>query len=199
MDQSTTRTRVHIPHSAPAPRERDTWLYPPEIAEDLKDVDLADEVKAEILATAWEYTRCVIPHYTNWGRYIAFVRTIAVATGAELKGSLVDVMAGDNFLGYSIEGILAALFEGTSNHAYYAREYRCALLIMGEKASNRRDGELFRQYANSLVQSPRNWCRMRDCDSLARYTLAAALACNDLDDVWFSHPRHLLGYYVGPS
>lgn len=28
---------------------------------------------------------------------------------------------------------------------------------------------------------------MRDCDGLARFTIAAALACNDLDHVWFSN------------
>ncbi|KAJ7505596.1 hypothetical protein B0H11DRAFT_1626680, partial [Mycena galericulata] len=106
-------------------------------------------------------------------------RTIAVAIGAEFKGSLADAMAGDNILGYSIEGIRCAF----RRHAKPC--------ISGEKAmaSNKRDGELFRQYVNSLVQSPRNRFRMRDCDSLDRYTMVAALACNDLDDVWFSEKQ----------
>ncbi|KAJ7442388.1 hypothetical protein B0H11DRAFT_2348206 [Mycena galericulata] len=156
------------------------------IADDLNDVDFSEEAKAEILACAWEYTRCVIPHYTNWERYIAFARTTVMGIAAEFKGSMVDVMAGDRILGYSLSGVLATLFEGTVNHKNMAREYRNSLLIMGEKSSSRRDGELFRRYVNSLAHSPRDWFRMRDCDGLARFTLASALACNDLDDLWFS-------------
>jgi hypothetical protein len=70
-----------------------------------------------------------------------------------------------------------------------AREYRTFLLITADKASNRRDSELFRRYVNSLAHSPKQWFRMRDCDALARFTIAAALACNDLDDVWLSEEQ----------
>lgn len=66
------------------------------------------------------------------------------------------------------------------------REYRSCLLISSEKASSRRDGELFRRHVDALAKSPHQWFRMRDADALARYTIAAALACNDLDDVWFT-------------
>ncbi|KAJ7443420.1 hypothetical protein B0H11DRAFT_1748474 [Mycena galericulata] len=159
------------------------------MADDLKDVDIADEVKAEILSTSWEFARCVIPHYTNWNRYIAYTRCLVLSTTAEFNGDIVDVLAGDNILGYSLSGILAALFEGTVYHEYSARELRANLLVSGDKSSNRRDGELFRRYVNALANSPRDWFRMRDCDGLIRFTFAAALACNDLVDRWFSETQ----------
>lgn len=67
-----------------------------------------------------------------------------------------------------------------------AREFRTFLLVTAEKASERRHGEFFRRYVDAIVRSPRQWFRMRDADALARFTIAAALACNDLDTVWFT-------------
>ncbi|KAJ7148454.1 BcABA3 [Mycena crocata] len=186
MQQPTPTNKIFSPGSTRAPREQDTWYYPPDIANDLQYTNLSEEVKAEIFACAWEYTRCVIPQYTNWSRYIAFMRTIIMAIIAEFEGSLVDVTAGDDVLGYSLSGILASLFEGTHGHEDMGREFRAFLLVAADKASDRRSGELFRRYVNSLAHSPRQWFRMRDCDALARFTIAAALACNGLDDVWFS-------------
>ncbi|KAJ7113828.1 hypothetical protein C8R44DRAFT_630564 [Mycena epipterygia] len=187
MDQPTGTAHGNTKTTlAPAPRERDTWYYPPDIADDLKDVDLPDEVKAEILACSFEFTRCVIPVYSNWDRYLAWMRLMTIATVVEFKGDLVDVMAGDNILGHSLSGTLSALFEGTPAHENMAREYRAYLLITSDKASNRRYGELFRRSVNCLAHSPSLWFRMRSCDFLARFTIAAALACNDADDVWFS-------------
>lgn len=168
------------------PTVRDRWYYPPDIADDLQDVDLPKAVKEEVLACAWEYTRCVIPQYTNWSRYIAFMRIIVMGIIAEFRGSLVDVTAGDNYLGYDLSATLDALFKGTPGHHAMSREYRTFLLITADKSSNRRDGELFRRYVNALARSPRQWFRMRDGDALARFTIAAALACNDLDTIWFS-------------
>lgn len=72
------------------PRVRDTWYYPPDIAHDLDGIDLPDHIKGEVLATAWEYTRTVIPHYTNWKRYVAFMRIIVMGIIAEFKGDLVS-------------------------------------------------------------------------------------------------------------
>jgi hypothetical protein len=107
-------------------------------------------------------------------------------TDVEFRGNLVDVMAGDDILGYSLSATLSALFQGTPGHEDMAREYRSFLLITADKASSRRDGELFRRYVNAIARSPKQWFRMRDGDALARFTIAAALACNDLDHVWFS-------------
>lgn len=98
----------------------------------------------------------------------------------------MDVTKGDNVLNYSLDGILADLFEGTPGHAEMAREYKTFLLVSGDKSSGRRDGELFRRYVNCLAHSPQRYFRMRDTDALCRFTIAAALACQDQDDVWFT-------------
>jgi hypothetical protein len=90
------------------------WYYPPDIANDLKDVDLPFRVKEEVFATAWEYTRCVIPEYTNWSRYVAFMRIIVMGIIAEFRGSLMDVANDDNVVGYSLTEVLNTLCEGTA-------------------------------------------------------------------------------------
>lgn len=89
------------------------WYYPPEIANDLKDVDLPSRAKEEVFATAWEYSRCVIPEYTNWSRYVAFMRTIIIGIIAEFRGSLTDVVNDDRILGYSLTEVLNTLCGGT--------------------------------------------------------------------------------------
>lgn len=116
------------------------------------------------------------------------MRTIVIGIIAEFRGSLVDVTAGDDILGYNLSSVLVALFEGTPGEAEMGREFRTFLLITADKASDRRHDELFRRYVNGLAQSPKQWFRMRDCDALARYTIAAALACNDLD-IWFTEEQ----------
>ena len=65
-------------------------------------------------ACAWEYTRCVIPQYTNWNRYVAFIRSIVIGIVAEYMGDLIEVAATDNLLCYNLSDVLADLFEGTS-------------------------------------------------------------------------------------
>ena len=93
---------------------RNKWYYPLDIADDLKDVPLPESVKGETLACAWEYTRCVVPQYTNWSRYVAFMRTIVIGIIAEFRGSMVDVAAGDTMLGYDLGQVLDDLFLGTA-------------------------------------------------------------------------------------
>ncbi|KAH9845182.1 aba 3 protein [Teratosphaeria destructans] len=157
------------------------WYYPPDIADDLRDVALPEAVKQETLACAWEYTRCIIPQYTNWSRYVAFMRTIIIGIIAEFRGNMVDVSAGDDLLGYDLGEVLDDLFLGTSAHKEMAREYRSFLLITADKTSGRRQGQLFTRYVRALAVSPGQWFRMRDSDSLSRFSFAAALACNDYD------------------
>lgn len=169
-----------------ASRPRDIWFYPADIENDLKSVDLPERVIGETLACAWEYTRCVIPHFTNWKRYIAFARIIEIGIIAEFRGGLVDVSAGNSLLGFELDELLDIVFGGTPGGEDMAREYRAFLLITGDKCSNRRDSELFRRYVNALAQSPKTWFRMRDCDALVRFTIAAALRCNDFNDIWFN-------------
>ncbi|GJC85378.1 hypothetical protein ColLi_08216 [Colletotrichum liriopes] len=172
-----------------APRERDTWYFPPDIAHDLDGIPLPESVKGEILATAWEYTRTVIPNYTNWKRYVAFMRIVVMGIIAEFKGDMLDVTLGDSVLNYSLDGVLSDLFKGTPGHTAMAREYKTFLLVSGDKSSSRRTGEFFRRYVNVLAHSPTRFFRLRDTDALCRFTIATALACNDLDDVWFTEEQ----------
>ncbi|KAF7343306.1 Aba 3 protein [Mycena venus] len=171
------------------PRKGDTWYYPSELANDLKDVDIPEDTKAELIATAWEAMRSVIPFSTSWERYLAIPRLYIIFYVAEFHGKTIDVLAGDNILGYSVSSLVGIVFQGTSICEDMAREFRCMLLIVAEKASDRRNGEFFRRFANSLAQSPAQYFRMRDRDGLLRFSLMAALACNDVFDEVFSQEQ----------
>lgn len=94
-------------------QKRSLQYYPDEIKHDLDAVDLTQEKKDEILTCAYQYTRCVIPEYSNSPRYFAFMRTIIIGTIAEFRGELVDVTAGDAMLGLDLGIILEELFGGT--------------------------------------------------------------------------------------
>ena len=164
----------------------DSWFYPPVLAEDLRHADLPHEIKAEAPACGWEYIRCVVPEFTNWDRYIALVRIVAIGIIAEFCGPMIDVTTGDRALGYSLNELIDTLFDRTSVRQEMGLEYRSFLLLTAEKSAERRGSELFRRYVNALARSPRDWFRMRDCDALTRFTIAGALACNDLGDQWFA-------------
>ncbi|KAK3680870.1 hypothetical protein B0T22DRAFT_531440 [Podospora appendiculata] len=179
-----------VPRRASIGGSVDRWFYPSEIANDLQGVDLPAHFIGETLACAWEYARCVIPEYTNWTRYIAFTRIIVVGIVAEFRGSLVDIMASSHVLGYDLDALLATVFGGTPIHEAMAREFRAFVLITADKTSARRhDSELFHRCVNAIAAGPRTWFRLRDCDALARFSVGAALACNDHDDTWFSEPE----------
>ncbi|KAK7000274.1 hypothetical protein R3P38DRAFT_2561824 [Favolaschia claudopus] len=166
---------------------RDSWYFPAEVAGELKDVPVSDEVRKEIFACSWEYSRSVIPQYTNLTRYMAFFRIIVIGVTIEFLGSLADVVANkDIILGYSLPELLTTIFGSTPRYRDMELEFRAFLLTTSHKTSNLRDTEFFRRYVNALAYSPAQWFRMRDCDALVRFTVAAALAVNDLDHVWFS-------------
>ncbi|KAH8887800.1 hypothetical protein GQ53DRAFT_784052 [Thozetella sp. PMI_491] len=165
---------------------QDTWFYPNEIKDDLLTVDLPEKFIAETLACGWEYARCVIPHFTNWQRYVAFIRIIVIGIVAEFRGNLVDVTAGDTLLGYDLNDLLDILFAGTPGREEMGRGYRAFLFTTSIKTSHKRQSDMFRRYVNALAESPKTWFRVRDCDALARFTMASALACNDVNDVRFS-------------
>ncbi|KAJ7355886.1 hypothetical protein DFH08DRAFT_922757 [Mycena albidolilacea] len=187
-EAEVTTLPIPINEISSVPKPRNVFFYPPDIANDLSTVtDLSPSVKAEIFACAWEYTRCAIPQYTNWKRYVAFMRTVIICAIAEFRGEMFDMESnGDDMFGYNVQEVLDDLFEGTPGQERMSREFRAFLLLTADKSSARRDEELFRRYVNSLAQSPRQWFRMRDADGLVRFVLAAALACCDLDDVWFT-------------
>ncbi|KAM7197461.1 hypothetical protein V8F20_006606 [Naviculisporaceae sp. PSN 640] len=174
------------------PSKVDTWLYPKEVENDLQGIPgLSDDAIRETLAASWEYTRCVIPAYTNWDRYLAFYRVIIIGIVAEFNGSLIDISTSDHILGYEMGELYDTLFGELPGSARdeMARDYRTFLLTTAEKTSNRRDSELFRRFVNSLATSPKNWFRIRDADALSRFTLVSALTCNDFTDIWFTEDQ----------
>ncbi|KAJ4377137.1 hypothetical protein N0V86_006578 [Didymella sp. IMI 355093] len=164
------------------------WYYPAELANDLKDVDFPSRVKEEIFATSWEYSRSVIPQYTNWARYVAFMRIIIIGTVAEFRGELINVVDNDDILGYNLKQVLDTLFEGTPGHVEMAREFRCFLLVSSHK-SRQIESNLFKRYAVALSRGPYQYFRMRDTDALVRLTMAAALACSNLDEFWLTNDQ----------
>lgn len=177
---------------------RDKWYYPQEFEGDLKDVTLPKEIIDEILNTAWEYARTVIPHYTNKTRYFATVRFLVILTVVEFRGDLVDVATSDQVLGYNIEELLETIFGSFKGQARVemGQEFRASMILTAEKASNHgsqtdrgTNSKLFRHYMNSLARSPREWFRHRDCDGLSRFGFGCVLACNDLDHIWFSEDQ----------
>ncbi len=176
---------------SPSPASTDRWFYPPELANDLQDTPLPTPFIHETLACAWEYSRSVIPQFANWPRYLCFCRIIALGVVCEFRGGLVDIASDPpRTLGYDIEALLDGLFTGmgASVREDMGREYKAFLLVTADKAGGRRGvtSELFRRYVNALARGPKTWFRLRDCDALARFTMAAALACNDYDNFWFS-------------
>ncbi|PYH33917.1 ABA 3 protein [Aspergillus neoniger CBS 115656] len=174
------------------------WYYPDDIAHDLDGIDLPKETRDEALACAWEYSRSVIPHYTNWKRYIAFMGIIIMGIIAEFQGTMIDVTAGSKILNLDPDEVLAELFHGTPGHLDMAREYKTFLFITSQKVSHA-NSELSRRYVNALVSSPQQWFRMRDCDALARFTIASALACNDLLDIWFTDAQYDILCEIGDT
>ena len=150
----------------------DKWFFPEELREGLDTFGLSDATVEETLACAWEYSRCVIPEWKDWDRYIAFNRTIIVAIIAEFCGDLIPVDDNKPVVGYNLDELLYTLFGGTSMCEDMSREFRAFKLISTEKSSKRLDPELFSRYVNSLAESPQSWFRLRDCDALARYTMA---------------------------
>ncbi|MGE7386273.1 hypothetical protein ACQKM2_12440 [Streptomyces sp. NPDC004126] len=170
---------------------RESWFYPDELANDLQGCGLSVGQRAETLAQAWEYNRSIVPQFSNWNRYIALARLCGVAVVAEVFGELVDVMSDGPVLGYDIDELLGILFGGSALHDDMAREYRASLLMSTEKSSGRRDTELMRRYVDALAHSPRDWFRLRDCDGMFRFYIAAAIACDNSDD-WLSDEENSL-------
>ncbi|KAK6504613.1 hypothetical protein TWF481_006552 [Arthrobotrys musiformis] len=177
--------------TATLPKSR--WFYPNELKNDLAGLNISDELRDEILNCAWEYTRCIIPTWTNWQRYIAFARIIILQAICEFRGDLVRPDETDEILGYKLQELIDILFAGSPDYVHdgMARELRTFFVTISEKASAaKKDSELFRRYTNALAYSAKDYFRMRDCDASVRFTIAAAWACNDIgmsmDKYWFS-------------
>lgn len=177
----------------------DKWFFPEELRFGIDTFDLPDRIIDETLACAWEYSRCVIPEWTNWDKYLAFNRTIVIAIIAEFRGDLIPEDSRKDIMGYDLEELLSTLFGGTAVHEDMSREFRTFLLMSAEKSSKRLQSELFSRYLNALTKSPQSWFRLRDCDALARYTIASALACNGFSDLLFSEEQWQLIAELGDT
>ncbi|MCI3273924.1 hypothetical protein [Streptomyces cylindrosporus] len=175
---------------------QEQWFYPDDLKDDFQSSALPPERRAETLAHTWEYNRCVVPEFTNWDRYIALARLGGIAIVAEVFGDLVDVLGDDPVLGYDIDVLLDTLFGDSQVREPMAREYRASLLLMTEKSTGRRDTELMRRYVDALAHSPQDWFRLRDCDGMFRFYVAAAIACND-DDAWLTEDENRLLTEIG--
>ncbi|KAK3347006.1 hypothetical protein B0T25DRAFT_613795 [Lasiosphaeria hispida] len=126
-----------------------------------------------MLSTAWEYSRVVIPQYSNWTRFCCYVRLSVIGIVAEYNGEWTDITASSKMLGYDVDELLDTM-----------PAWGRGILI-----NTRRDDDLFRRYVNHLVRSPKIWFRARDGDALIRFGLAAALSSNDIDNVWFTEDQ----------
>lgn len=167
----------------------DRWFYPAEMADDLQLPGLPRDEVIEMLACTWEYSRCVVPEFTNWERYIALARLGVTTVLAELRGELVDLTADDTLVaGYDLDELLDTLFGGTAVHDQMSRELRMSVLFSAEKASGRRSSLLFRHFVDALARSPEDYLRLRACDALIRFYLAGAIACNDSED-WLTEDQ----------
>ncbi|KAG9250655.1 uncharacterized protein F5Z01DRAFT_665596 [Emericellopsis atlantica] len=175
----------------------DVWFFPQELRHGLNTSDLQDDVVREALATAYEYTRSVIPEWQDYDKYLAFMKTIVIAVFAEFRGDLIPQDGRSSILGYDLEGLLDTLFHGTGMRNAMSREFRAFLLMSVEKSSMRLDSELFRRYLHALADSPESWFRLRDCDALVRFTIISALSCNQYKDPAFSEEQWCLIGEIG--
>ena len=204
MTSIPTPTGATAPTPAKDPRTQshwqNTWFYPHDLENDLSGIPLPYATKQEIFACAWEYARCVIPSFTSWRRYLAFIRLIIVGTIAEFRGDLISISTDPvNVLGYNLDRVVWDLFGGSRHLTAMSREVRTFLLICPIKTSvaKRTNSHLYHRYVAALTASPAQWFRMRDCDGGARFTMAAALVCNDFLDTWFAEPQIRLLNEIG--
>lgn len=77
------KSGAHLDGDGMGIKRCDMRQYPSELDDDLKGVDLPRDVIEEALVCSWQYARCVIPNYTNWDRYLNFIRIVVVGVSKE--------------------------------------------------------------------------------------------------------------------
>ncbi|KAK0708426.1 hypothetical protein B0H67DRAFT_672419 [Lasiosphaeris hirsuta] len=190
QDGVLTDLENHKTTTAPTQKHQDTWFFPKEFSDDLIGISgLSARMREEVLNTAWEYSRVVIPQYSNWTRFCCYVRLSVIGIVAEYNGEWTDITASSKMLGYDVDELLDTMLMGRPGAEESKNEYRTYLLVTSAKSSGRRDDDLFRRYVNHLARSPKIWFRARDGDALIRFGLAAALSSNDIDNVWFTEDQ----------
>jgi len=123
---------------APTQRHQDTWFFPREFSNDLTNIPgLSARMREEVLNTAWEYSRVVIPQFTNWTRFCCYVRLSAIGIIAEYHGELTDITATSKILGYDVDELLDTMLMNRPGADEAKREYRTYLLITSAKSSGR--------------------------------------------------------------
>jgi len=123
---------------APTQRHQDTWFFPKEFSNDLTNIPgLSARMREEVLNTAWEYSRVVIPQFTNWTRFCCYVRLSAIGIIAEYHGDLTDITATSKILGYDVDELLDTMLMNRPGADETKREYRTYLLITSAKSSGR--------------------------------------------------------------
>lgn len=117
-------------------RLQDTWFFPREFSNDLLNIPgLSARMREEVLNTAWEYSRVVIPQFTNWTRFCCYVRLSAIGIIAEFHGELTDITSTNKILGYDVDELLDTMLMNRPGADETKREYRTYLLITSAKSS----------------------------------------------------------------
>ena len=119
-------------------KNNDTWLFHKDFDNDLLDVPgLSPQVREEILNTAWEYSRSIIPQYTNWTRFCCWVRCMVIGIFVEYKGESIDILESNMVYGYNVDEILDTMLRDRPGAEDMKVEYRAFLLMTAEKSSHR--------------------------------------------------------------
>ena len=98
---------------------------------------LTEAARQEVLTTAWEYSRVIIPQYSNWERFSCWVRFMIIGILAEYEGGVLDIAVSGKQLGYDVEELLRTMLRGRPGAEEMKREYRAFLLVTSDKCSER--------------------------------------------------------------
>ncbi|MGH3854183.1 MAG: hypothetical protein ACRDR6_11945 [Pseudonocardiaceae bacterium] len=69
-----------------------------------------------------------------------------------------------------------------------SQEFTSSILFTAEKSRDV-ESDLLHRYIDTLALSPADYFRMRDCDELARFYIASAMACNGVTD-WLTEEEY---------
>jgi hypothetical protein len=133
-----TPTAIKLPKiissSAAVADDQDTWLHHKIFASDLLRIPgLGPSAREEVLTIAWEYSRVIIPQYTNWTRFSCWVCFIIIGVLAEYEGDVVDIAQSDKVPGYDLGELLETMLQGRPRAGDLERDYRTFLLMSAEK------------------------------------------------------------------
>ena len=118
--------------------DNDTWIWHKDFDNDLVGIPgLTEATRQEVLTTAWEYSRVIIPQYSNWERFSCWVRFMIIGILAEYEGSVLDIAMSDKQLGYNVEELFDTMLRDRPGAEEMKQEYRAFLLVTADKCSDR--------------------------------------------------------------